>query len=81
MAKRTEIDMGNYIAADEERKAMIWCVKNNIYISPKAKSSTTWSIVIVVSGREHEDPTVYKKIEIWKKIFEYYKYYFKKYKK
>jgi hypothetical protein len=77
--KRNNVDMGTYVPSEIESKTMRWCVSNNIRISPKARSDSEWSIVIDLNNKIAEDPKQYKKIEIWKKIFEYYKYYYDKY--
>lgn len=79
MAKKQVIDMGNYVPTKDEYKAMHWCINNNIKISPKALSTLKWSIIIDLNGKKTESPDSYGKIEIWKKILEYYTYYYKKY--
>ena len=73
-----KINMGTYVASELEVKAYIWCIRNKIYIAPKAISDTRWSIVITNNGVTHEDPSQYIKGLIWKKIYEYYKYYYEK---
>ena len=70
--------MGTYIASELDLKAYKWCIRNKIYIAPKAINETRWSIVITNNGRTHEDPSHYIKGLIWKKIYEYYKYYYEK---
>lgn len=79
MAKKTVIDMGNYVPKDSEYKAMYWCINNGIKISPQAKNTFEWNIVIDINGKINISPESYTKIIIWKKIFEYYLYYHKKY--
>lgn len=79
--KKWEVDMGSYIYNTKEQEAMMWCVKNNIRISPKAKSTTQWSLVIDLNGSLNESPETYPKTTIWKKLFEFYKYYYDKYNK
>lgn len=81
MAKKFKVDMGEYIADDYEWKAYIWCIRNNIYIAPKALTEARWSIVITNKGVTHEDPNSYTKGIIWEKMYEYYKYYYNKYEK
>ncbi len=70
--------MGLYSPSELELKAYIWCIRNKIYIAPKAINETRWSIVITNNGRTYEDPSQYIKDLIWEKIYEYYKYYYEK---
>lgn len=81
MAKKKDFDMGFYTYTEEEYEAYKWCIKNNIYISPLAMSSVRWTITITNNGKEFKDPNSYGKVEIWKKLYEYYKYYYDKYRK
>jgi len=46
--KSKAIDMGNYVAKDREQAAYAWCIHNNIFIAPKAKSTTEWYICITL---------------------------------
>lgn len=79
--KRNQIDMGSYTRTNEENEAYIWCIKNKILISPLAKSSTEWYIEIILNGKASKSPLTYKKVEIWKQLFSFYLYYYKKYHK
>ena len=78
MAWAKELSMGTYITSELELEAYRWCIRNKIYIAPKAINETRWSIVITNNGRTHEDPSHYIKGLIWEKIYEYYKYYYEK---
>jgi len=80
MAKKGKVNMGNYMPDESEFKAYRWCITNNIYIAPKALTEARWSIVITNKDKTNEDPNSYTKVDIWKKIYEYYKYYYDKYK-
>jgi len=62
-------------------KAYRWCVRNNIAISPKAKSTTAWYVDIKNKGKTHTSPETYGKTEIWEKIFEYCKFYYDKHRR
>jgi hypothetical protein len=77
--KKGGIDMGNYIASANEQTAYVWCINNNIYITPKAKSTTEWYICIVINKKQSISPEAYKKIDIWKQLYKYYLYYYNKY--
>ena len=78
-SKKNKINMGTYNASEFELEAYKWCIRNKIYIAPKAINEAKWSIVITNNGRVYEDPSHYIKDLIWKKIYEYYKYYYEKY--
>lgn len=60
--------------------AQRWCLSNNIKISPLAVDQSRWTIVIENQGQEHKDPNIYTKKDIWKKLFDYYCYYYEKYR-
>ena len=79
MAKKNGWDMGDYTVTEEDLKAYIWCIRNNIHISPRAIREARWTIEILNNGRSNTDPKDYKKLEIWIKMYEYYKYYKNKY--
>jgi len=72
--------MGQYIYSDEELEAYSWCIKNGIRISPIAKDETNWFIEITINNKTNRSPETYKKMVIWEKLFEYYIYYYGKYK-
>ena len=72
--------MGQYIYSDEELEAYGWCIKNGIRISPIAKDETNWFIEITINNKTNRSPETYKKMVIWEKLFEYYLYYYGKYK-
>ena len=78
MAKWRKVDMGSYAPSIEDMEAYVWCIRNKIYIAPKAINEAKWSIVITNNGRVYEDPSHYIKDLIWEKIYEYYKYYYEK---
>ena len=74
------VDYGHYERSDEEFEAYRWCINNNIIIWPENKYSQKWKIEIRINGKSHLSPEEYGPVEIWVKIYEYYKYYFNKYK-
>lgn len=77
--KKGQIDMGNYAPTTKEQSAYQWCIKNNIYISPRAKSATEWYLTIDINSKVNTSPTAYKKIDIWKQLYNFYVYYYDKY--
>jgi len=80
LKKKGQIDMGKAPMDEKSWEAWRWCVRNNIAISPKAKSNSEWFIDITNKGKTHTSPEAYKKTEIWTKLFEYCKYYYDKYR-
>lgn len=75
------IEMGNYSCKTSEHEAMLWCIRNGIYISPFAKSTTEWFIVISINGKSNQSPIAYEKNEIWKQMYVYFLYYYNKHMK
>ena len=80
-AKKSQVNMGTTTMDPKLWEAYRWCVRNNIAISPKAKSSTAWYVDIKNKGKTHTSPETYGKTEIWEKIFEYCKFYYDKHRK
>ena len=71
--------MGTYHQTDDEEKAYRWCIKHNILISPICYTyGKSWKIDIIINGKSFKSPESYPKIECWKKMYEYYKYYYDK---
>jgi hypothetical protein len=79
---KNRIDMGCYNPNKEEQAAYSWCINNGIYISPKSNgSSTNWNLLIEINKKINISPESFPKILIWKKLYEYYCYYYLKYGK
>jgi len=72
--------MGKYYATYDEMNAAMWCVKNNIKVSPLKKSYTedVWYIEIAINGKTHKSPEAYGKVFVWEKMYEFYLYYYNK---
>ena len=79
--KKGAINMGDTGYNAEDWEAYRWCVRNDIAIAPKAKSTTEWYITITNKGRANVSPEAYEKTIIWQKCFEYCKYYYDKHRK
>jgi|TARA_R110001583_G_scaffold47417_1_gene148543 hypothetical protein len=75
------INMGYFMATTIQRKQMQWCMNNGINISPFAHNTYEWYIDIEINGRKNRSPYLYKKVQVWEEIFNFYKYYYKKYGK
>ena len=73
--------MGEYMPSSEEEKAYVWCIRNNIKISPTANSEGSWWIEININGNINRSPEPFKKVRVWEKLYEYCKYYYDKHKK
>ena len=80
MAKKNVCEMGSYIPSDEELTAYSWCINNKIFIAPKAKTIASWYAEIDIGGIKKLSPIAYPKVEIWKRLYEYYTYYYVKYR-
>jgi hypothetical protein len=80
-SKNKKTGMGNAPADSESLEAQRWCIRNNIYISPKAINENSWRIEIINRGNKNVDPSVYRRTEVWEKLFEYCKFYYNKYGK
>lgn len=74
-------DMGNYIPTEEDMLAASWCLKNNIIVYPVVESPGCWWLEIELNGRVHRSPSKYSKLNLWITLHEFYRYYYKKYKK
>jgi len=69
-----------YSYDQKDFKAYRWCINNGIYISPYCKENfVSWYIDIEINGKVNRSPKFFNEKELWEKIFEYYKYYYKKY--
>jgi hypothetical protein len=79
MAKKSKIEMGDYIPKPIEYEAYAWCINNGIKIYPVADSTIRWFVEIDINGKKNRSPDSFEKNVIWQKIWEYYKYYYKKY--
>ena len=76
---KNTIPYGKYIPEYDEQEAYRWCINNNIIIFPEMKLEGPWSIEIKINGNVHKSPEQYYSVEVWKKMYEFYKYYYKKY--
>tara|TARA_R100001594_G_scaffold76734_2_gene111385 strand:- start:293 stop:559 length:267 start_codon:yes stop_codon:yes gene_type:complete len=75
---------GAHPYTDEDMKRVGWCLRNDIavVVSPNWDGPPSeWLIEIRINGKTHIDPKIYKVEEAYKKKYEYYKYYYDKYKK
>mgnify|MGYP003117421749 CR=1 FL=1 len=75
------IHYGKYEPSEEEREAYRWCINNGIIIFPELKLEAPWAVEIKIKNKVHKSPEEYHAIDVWKKMYEYYKYYYNKYAK
>mgnify|MGYP001569291674 CR=1 len=73
------INYGEYKTSEKEFEAYRWCIKNNIIIWPETKLGIEWKIEIKINNKVHKSPEAYKAVEVWRKMYEYYLYYYNKY--
>tara|TARA_R100000808_G_C2030391_1_gene74479 strand:- start:150 stop:419 length:270 start_codon:yes stop_codon:yes gene_type:complete len=66
----------------EEMKIIGWCLNKNIGVGimPDWKNDLSkWRIDIEINSKTHTDPSTYDDDDVYKKVNEYYKYYYEKY--
>jgi hypothetical protein len=86
--KKSKNHMGSYHRSTGDDEALSWCIKNNMIITPRQAKwgESLWYIDIeqgVYPNRKKlgTSPEPFGPGEIWKKISEYQKYYYDKYRK
>ena len=68
----------------EDMKRVGWCMKKGISIGviPNWDGGTDeWKVELNINGKIHIDPKVYSGYDALGKMYEYYKYYYDKYKR
>jgi len=61
----------------DDMKRVNWCVRNGIKIAVIPKG-IDWQVEINLNKKIHLDSKVYRAKEAYKKMYEYYKYYYDK---
>ena len=64
----------------EEMKIIGWCLNKNIKIAV-IPNGTKWQVEININKSIHLDSNIYEANEAYKKMYEYYKYYYDKHNK
>jgi hypothetical protein len=73
-------DYGYYDWTKEDRNALYWCIQNKILVyADNQPHDGPWKINIKINGKISKSPKSYGKDEVLEKIFEFYRYYAKKY--
>ena len=71
---------GQHNYTNEDMKRVNWCMNKRIKIAV-IPSGIDWQEVLNINDKIHLNPKVYKANEAYKKMYEYYKYYYDKHNK
>jgi hypothetical protein len=71
---------GYHVYTNEDMKRVGWCLGKNIKIAVIPNGSK-WQVEINLNDKIHLDSNLYKADEAYKKMYEYYKYYYDKHNK
>ena len=75
--KATGRSPGYHSYTQEDMKRVNWCMNKGIKIAV-VPSGTEWQVEINLNKKIHLDSNIYKADEAYKKMYEYYKYYYDK---
>ena len=78
--KTTGRSPGYHPHTREDLKRVGWCLNKNIKIAV-IPSGTDWQVEININKSIHLDSNIYEAGEAYKKMYEYYKYYYDKHNK
>lgn len=86
--KRDDYKLPQYLCNTEEREHAMFCIRNNIRISPLGiyKEPGKWKIGINIGPYKRGEktnvaPGVYDRDTIWPEYYKFCKYYYDKYRK
>jgi len=71
---------GFHVYSNEDMKRVQWCLDRKIKIAV-IPSGTEWQVEITIDKSVNLDSNIYKADEAYKKMYEYYKYYYDKHNK
>jgi hypothetical protein len=80
MKKATGKSPGYHRYTNEDIKRVSWCMDNGIKIAT-IPSGTKWQVELSINKNIHLDSNIYEADEAYKKMYEYYKYYYDKHNK
>ena len=80
MKKATGKSPGYHRYTNEDIKRVSWCMNNGIKIAI-IPSGTKWQVELSINKNIHLDSNIYEADEAYKKMYEYYKYYYDKHNK
>ena len=75
--KATGKSPGYHSYTQEDMKRVNWCMNKGIKIAV-VPNGTEWQVEINLNKKIHLDSNIYKADEAYKKMYEYYKYYYDK---
>ena len=76
-AKKKKAATLHYPYTKEDTIRVQWCLDKNIGVAV-SPSGTNWKVEININKSIHLDSNIYKADEAYKKMYEYYKYYYDK---
>ncbi|MDB4331334.1 hypothetical protein N9987_00345 [bacterium] len=71
---------GYHVYTNEDMKRVGWCLGKNIKIAV-IPNGTKWQVELNINDKIHLDPEIRQADEAYKKMYEYYKYYYDKHNK
>ena len=71
---------GYHNYTNEDMKRVQWCLDKKIKIAV-VPNGTKWQIELNINDKIHLDPEIREANEAYKKMYEYYKYYYDKHNK
>ena len=80
MKKSSGKSPGFHNYTNEDMKRVQWCLDRKIKIAV-IPNGTEWQVEITIGKSVNLDSNIYRAKEAYKKMYEYYKYYFDKYNK
>jgi len=78
--KSTGKSPGYHNYTHEDMKRVQWCLDKKIKIAV-IPNGTKWQVELNINDKIHLDPEIRQPDEAYKKMYEYYKYYYDKYNK
>ena len=77
---KTDKSPGYHPYTHQDMKRVGWCLDKNIKIAV-VPNGTKWQVEININKAIHLDSKIYEAGEAYKKMYEYYKYYYDKHNK
>ena len=71
---------GDHVYTNEDMKRVGWCLNKKIKIAV-IPNGTKWQVELNINDKIHLDPEIRQADEAYKKMYEYYKYYYDKHNK
>ena len=71
---------GSHSYTRDDMKRVNWCMNKGIKVAV-IPNGIEWQVELNINDKTHLNPEVYKANEAYKKMYEYYKYYYDKHNK